>query len=148
MAILLFNPGSEGQPNSFIGVAADQAALDAGVIINKEAIKTITCTDAEFENIKRAKDYPISYDSNDVVTWLNPTTEDNSLEAHQQEKDSQIAAYNNIKDRYPTYPLMSQIDAAISLVEAVDPATLTENQSALDVVYNQDNNYLHWWQVL
>jgi len=148
MAILIFNPGAEDVVQSFIGVAEDQNALDAGVNVNREAIKTITCSDAEFENLKRGKSYPTSYNANDVVTWYNPMNEIDSVENHENEKQSEIDAYNNIKELYPNHPQIAQINAAIAMVEAVDVSSLANDQSVFDVVYDQDNNYLHWYQVL
>ena len=95
---------------------------------------------------------PVSYNSSNNITWNNrdDTIDPLSQEDYQIQKTQLLEEYNVVKSQNPNYSKMTELNAAISTLEGIDPATIggTSNYNIQYFMYQADNNYLHPCEVI
>ena len=96
--------------------------------------------------------WPVSYNSSNNITWNNrdDTIDPLSQEDYQIQKTQLLEEYNVVKSQNPNYSKMTELNAAISTLEGIDPATIggTSNYNIQYFMYQADNNYLHPCEVI
>ena len=156
MSLVIFKSNSADTKGVLFGMAKNQSDIDNSTEVSKNDYMTIAISDEEYAKMKQDLIWPISYDSSNNITWNDRSDDDGvdpwtySQEDYQNQKTNLLDRYNTIKTQRPDYPKMTELNAAISTLEGIDPATIggTSNNNIQYFMYQADNNFLHPSEVI
>ena len=152
MSFLLFKASMPDTKGILLGMAKTQSDIDNSAKIQKDNYVSISVSDDEYAKMKQDLTWPVSYNSSNNITWNNrdDTIDPLSQEDYQIQKTQLLEEYNVVKSQNPNYSKMTELNAAISTLEGIDPATIggTSNYNIQYFMYQADNNYLHPCEVI
>ena len=152
MSFLLFKSNMSDTQGVLLGMAKTQSDIDNATKIQNDSYVSISVSDDEYAKMKQDIMWPISYDSSNNISWNNrdDTIDPLSQENYQTQKKELLEEYNIVKTQNPNYSKMTELNAAISTLEGIDPATIggTSNYNIQYFMYQADNNYLHPCEVI
>jgi|TARA_R100000322_G_C5429538_1_gene188269 hypothetical protein len=135
-----------------LGMAKTQSDIDNATKIQNDSYVSISVSDDEYAKMKQDIMWPISYDSSNNISWNNrdDTIDPLSQENYETQKKELLEEYDIVKTQNPNYSKMTELNAAISTLEGIDPATIggTSNYNIQYFMYQADNNYLHPCEVI
>ena len=152
MSFLLFKSNMSDTQGVLLGMAKTQSDIDNATKIQNDSYVSISVSDDEYAKMKQDIMWPISYDSSNNISWNNrdDTIDPLSQENYQTQKKELLEEYDIVKSQNPNYSKMTELNAAISTLEGIDPATIggTSNYNIQYFMYQADNNYLHPCEVI
>ena len=152
MSFLLFKSNMSDTQGVLLGMAKTQSDIDNATKIQNDSYISISVSDDEYAKMKQDIMWPISYDSSNNISWNNrdDTIDPLSQENYQTQKKELLEEYDIVKTQNPNYSKMTELNAAISTLEGIDPATIggTRNYNIQYFMYQADNNYLHPCEVI
>tara|TARA_A100001391_G_scaffold9178_1_gene5928 strand:- start:2841 stop:3299 length:459 start_codon:yes stop_codon:yes gene_type:complete len=152
MSFLLFKANMSDTQGVLLGMAKTQSDIDNATKIQNDSYVSISVSDDEYAKMKQDIMWPISYDSSNNISWNNrdDTIDPLSQENYQTQKKELLEEYDIVKTQNPNYSKMTELNAAISTLEGIDPATIggTSNYNIQYFMYQADNNYLHPCEVI
>lgn len=152
MSFLLFKSNMSDTQGVLLGMAKTQSDIDNATKIQNDSYVSISVSDDEYAKMKQDIMWPISYDSSNNISWNNrdDTIDPLSQENYQTQKKELLEEYDIVKTQNPNYSKMTELNAAISTLEGIDPATIggTSNYNIQYFMYQADNNYLHPCEVI
>lgn len=152
MSFLLFKSNMSDTQGVLLGMAKTQSDIDNATKIQNDSYISISVSDDEYAKMKQDIMWPISYDSSNNISWNNrdDTIDPLSQENYQTQKKELLEEYDIVKTQNPNYSKMTELNAAISTLEGIDPATIggTSNYNIQYFMYQADNNYLHPCEVI
>ena len=152
MSFLLFKANMSDTQGVLLGMAKTQSDIDNATKIQNDSYISISVSDDEYAKMKQDIMWPISYDSSNNISWNNrdDTIDPLSQENYQTQKKELLEEYDIVKTQNPNYSKMTELNAAISTLEGIDPATIggTSNYNIQYFMYQADNNYLHPCEVI
>ena len=144
MSFLLFKASMPDTKGILLGMAKTQSDIDNSAKIQKDNYVSISVSDDEYAKMKQDITWPVSYNSSNNITWNNrdDTIDPLSQEDYQIQKTQLLEEYNVVKSQNPNYSKMTELNAAISTLEGIDPATIggTSNYNIQYFMYQADNN--------
>tara|TARA_R100000149_G_C5869431_1_gene133605 strand:+ start:664 stop:1122 length:459 start_codon:yes stop_codon:yes gene_type:complete len=152
MSFLLFKSNMSDTQGVLLGMAKTQSDIDNATKIQNDSYVSISVSDDEYAKMKQDIMWPISYDSSNNISWNNrdDTIDPLSQENYETQKKELLEEYDIVKTQNPNYSKMTELNAAISTLEGIDPATIggTSNYNIQYFMYQADNNYLHPCEVI
>ena len=152
MSFLLFKANMSDTQGVLLGMAKTQSDIDNATKIQNDSYVSISVSDDEYAKMKQDIMWPISYDSSNNISWNNrdDTIDPLSQENYETQKKELLEEYDIVKTQNPNYSKMTELNAAISTLEGIDPATIggTSNYNIQYFMYQADNNYLHPCEVI
>ena len=152
MSFLLFKANMSDTQGVLLGMAKTQSDIDNATKIQNDSYVSISVSDDEYAKMKQDIMWPISYDSSNNISWNNrdDTIDPLSQENYETQKKELLEEYDIVKSQNPNYSKMTELNAAISTLEGIDPATIggTSNYNIQYFMYQADNNYLHPCEVI
>ena len=152
MSFLLFKANMSDTQGVLLGMAKTQSDIDNATKIQNDSYISISVSDDEYAKMKQDIMWPISYDSSNNISWNNrdDTIDPLSQENYETQKKELLEEYDIVKTQNPNYSKMTELNAAISTLEGIDPATIggTSNYNIQYFMYQADNNYLHPCEVI
>ena len=152
MSFLLFKSNMSDTQGVLLGMAKTQSDIDNATKIQNDSYVSISVSDDEYAKMKQDIMWPISYDSSNNISWNNrdDTIDPLSQENYETQKKELLEEYDIVKSQNPNYSKMTELNAAISTLEGIDPATIggTSNYNIQYFMYQADNNYLHPCEVI
>tara|TARA_R100001086_G_scaffold87710_1_gene42871 strand:+ start:662 stop:1120 length:459 start_codon:yes stop_codon:yes gene_type:complete len=152
MSFLLFKANMPDTQGTLLGMAKTQSDIDNATKIQSDSYVSISVSDDEYAKMKQDIMWPISHDSSNNISWNNrdDTIDPLSQENYETQKKELLEEYNIVKSQNPNYSKMTELNAAISTLEGIDPATIggTSNYNIQYFMYQADNNYIHPCEVI
>ena len=126
MSFLLFKASMPDTKGILLGMAKTQSDIDNSAKIQKDNYVSISVSDDEYAKMKQDITWPVSYNSSNNITWNNrdDTIDPLSQEDYQIQKTQLLEEYNVVKSQNPNYSKMTELNAAISTLEGIDPAPI------------------------
>lgn len=124
MAKMVFQKGNKTELG-LVKAGIDDAQIQTDIPANNySAYDILTVSDSIYNNIYKGKKwFSISEDTVNEVD--NPTTAQVSQTDFEKHIENYVAALKEFKERFPSHPKMTEIDACISFIEAIDTSSLT-----------------------
>ena len=124
MAKMVFQKGNKTEAG-LVKAGIDDAQIQTDIPANNySTYDIVTISDSIYNNIYKGKKW-FSI-SGDTVTEVDaPAAYSCSQEEFEKQVEINLESLKEFKERFPSHPKMTEIDACISFIEAIDTSSLT-----------------------